>query len=293
MRLNRFIASSGVTSRRKADALIDQGKVTINGRIVTELGVQVRTYADQVAVEGKIISVRERHLYLLLNKPKDTISTVKDEIGRSTVLDYVNTHERLYPVGRLDRNTTGVLLLTNDGDLTQRLTHPRYEIEREYHATLDKPLAFKDAEALAKGGVSIGGGNITPALYLSISKLDARDVVVVIKEGKYREVRRMFEKFGYEVKKLDRTMFAGITHTGMKRGDVRPLIPKEIRTLKRLAGLASEDDSFFEKRSSARPRVRTERSKPTPLAKKIAPKSKSAPPRKTASRSPVLAKKKK
>jgi 23S rRNA pseudouridine2605 synthase len=241
MRLNRFIASSGVTSRRKADELILQGKVKVNSKLVTELGVQVYPYRDRITVDGKTISLRERNLYLVLNKPKDTITTVKDEIGRTTVLDYVKTHERIYPVGRLDRNTTGVILLTNDGELTARLTHPSYEVEREYHVTLDKPVTLKDAEKIAKGGVDIGRGNITSAIFVAVSKKDGRDVVVVIKEGKYREVRRLFEAFGYDVKKLDRTMFASITHTGMKRGDVRTLSPSEVRKIKRLVGI---EDSF-------------------------------------------------
>ena len=236
VRLNRFIAASGVTSRRKADELILKGKVKVNGKTVIDF-VQVNPFLDSVTVNGEIVSMSQKHIYLLLNKPKDTISTSKDEIGRTTVLDYVKTNERIYPVGRLDRNTTGVMLLTNDGELTQRLTHPKYGIERIYHVTLDKPLKRLDAEAIAKGGVDIGRGNITSALHLDVGAKDGRDVLVTIREGKYHEVRLMFEKFEYEVKKLDRVMFAGLTHSGMKRGDVRPLSPLEVRTLKRLAKL--------------------------------------------------------
>ncbi|HYM20110.1 MAG TPA: pseudouridine synthase [Candidatus Kapabacteria bacterium] len=244
MRLNRFIASSGVTSRRKADELITQGKVKVNGKLVTELGVQIKPYEDQVVVDGKTISLRERRLYILLNKPKDYITTVKDEKDRRTVMDLVKSHERLYPVGRLDRNTTGVLLLTNDGELTARLTHPRYEIRRTYHAILDKPLKREDAQKIAKGSVHIGRGNVTSAVELDLSARDAKDVIITLREGKYHEVRRLFETAGYEVEKLDRIAFAGLTHQGMKRGESRVLTPKEIRALKRTAGLKEDDFEY-------------------------------------------------
>jgi 23S rRNA pseudouridine2605 synthase len=244
MRLNRFIASSGVTSRRKADELIVMGKVRVNGKVVKELGVQVRPYQDQIVVDGATVSLRERHLYILLNKPKDYITTVKDEKDRKTVMDLVHSHERLYPVGRLDRNTTGVLLLTNDGDLTEKLTHPRYEIPRVYHVYLDKPLARADAERIASGGVNIGRGNVTSAVELDLSTRDQRDVMITLREGKYHEVRRLFETHGYEVQKLDRVSFAGITHAGMKRGESRPLTQREVKALKRFAGIKSDDFGY-------------------------------------------------
>ncbi len=241
MRLNRFIASSGVTSRRKADELIVQGKVRVNGKVVKELGVQVRPYQDQIVVDGATISLRERHLYILLNKPKDYITTVKDEKDRRTVMDLVHSHERLYPVGRLDRNTTGVLLLTNDGELTARLTHPRYEIPRTYHAYLDKPLSRAHAEKIAAGGVHIGGGDVTSKVELDLSTRDQRDVMITLREGKYHEVRRLFEVHGYEVERLDRIAFAGLTHQGMKRGESRPLTQKEVKALKRFAGVRGDE----------------------------------------------------
>lgn len=244
MRLNRFMASSGVSSRRKADEMITLGKVRINGKVVTELGVQIRPYQDKITVDGMPISLKEKHLYILLNKPKDYITTVSDEKDRKTVMDLVDTHERVYPVGRLDRNTTGVLLMTNDGDLTERLTHPRYEIPRVYHANLDKPLTRGDAEKIAGGGVDIGRGNITSKVELDMSVRDGRDVLVTLREGKYHEVRRLFEVHGYEVEKLDRVAFAGITHKGMKRGESRVLNPKEVRALKRLAGLKDDDFGY-------------------------------------------------
>lgn len=241
MRLNRFIASSGITSRRKADELITQGKVRVNGELVTELGTQVKPYEDQITVDGETISLRTRFTYLLLNKPKDTITTTSDEKDRKTVMDLIKTHERVYPVGRLDRNTTGVLLLTNDGELTNRLTHPSYEIEREYQAILDKPLDRQDAKQISEGGIDIGDGEITGAAQLDVSVKDAKDVVIRLKEGKNREVRRIFEKFGYEVEKLDRVTFAGLTHRGMARGDVRTLTPSEVRRLKKMVGMDAED----------------------------------------------------
>ncbi len=237
MRLNRFIASGGVSSRRKADELIVQGKVTVNGKTVTELGVQVHPYQDHITVNGATISLKERFLYLVLNKPKDVITTVKDERDRKTVMSLITAHERVYPIGRLDRQTTGVLLFTNDGELTARLTHPKYQIPRVYHAVLDKPLKRDDAEKIAKGGVNIGRGDITSAVELDLSTRDPKDVVITLREGKYHEVRRLFEVHGYEVQKLDRLMFAGITHQGMRRGETRPLVQKEVKALKRAVGL--------------------------------------------------------
>lgn len=234
VRLNHFIAQAGVAARRKADQLIADGKVTVNGKVVDKLGSKVDPIADRVSVNGKTISIRPKHLYLLLNKPKDAITTVKDEKDRNTVLNYVKTRERVYPVGRLDRNTTGVLLLTNDGELTARLTHPRHQIERTYHVALDKPLDRKHAAKIAEGGIRIGRGMTTGKAALSLAKDDPRDCLISIREGKYREVRNLFSVFGYEVKKLDRISFAGITHSGMKRGDVRSLTPGEIRSLKKL-----------------------------------------------------------
>ncbi len=236
VRLNKFISNAGITSRRKADELITKGLVTINGKVVTELGVQVKAYEDHVTVNGETISLRPRYLYLLLNKPKDTITTTSDEKDRTTVLDYVNTQERVYPVGRLDRNTTGVLLLTNDGELTNRLTHPSFEIEREYHITLDKKLEISDAKKIAAGGLDIGEGDITGPAELSIMETPM-EIILKIKEGKNREVRRIFETMGYEVEKLDRVTFAGLTHRGMSRGESRPLTPQEIHRLKKEAGM--------------------------------------------------------
>jgi len=240
VRLNKFISSAGITSRRKADELITQGAVAVNGRTVTELGTKIKPFEDQITVNGETVTMRPRHVYLLLNKPKDTIATTSDEKDRTTVLDYVETQERVYPVGRLDRNTTVVLLLTNDGELTNKLTHPSYEIEREYHATLNSPIHRDHAKQIADGGIDIGDGDITGPAELSYSDREPTEIILKIKEGKNREVRRIFETLGYEVEKLDRVSFAGITHRGMSRGESRHLTPQEVRQLRNAAGIGAE-----------------------------------------------------
>ena len=240
MRLNRFIASSGVTSRRKADEMIAGGLVKVNGKTVLEMGVTVNPHQDQVVVDGRVVSIPTRHLYLVMNKPKDYITTAKDEKDRKTVFELISTYDRVHTVGRLDRNTTGVLLFTNDGELTNRLTHPSYEVARQYHATLDKPISLTDAKRIAEGGLDIGEGDITGPAEISVADRDPKDVILTIAEGKNREVRRIFESLGYEVEKLDRISFAGITHKGMSRGEVRPLTRSEVRQLKKLVGIEVE-----------------------------------------------------
>jgi 23S rRNA pseudouridine2605 synthase len=241
MRLNRFIAASGVTSRRKADELIAGGLVRVNGKTVLEMGVTINPHQDQVVVDGRVVSIPTRQMYLVMNKPKDYITTAKDEKERKTVFDLISTYDRVHNVGRLDRNTTGVLLFTNDGELTNRLTHPSYQIAREYHATLDKPLTHADAKKIAEGGLDIGDGDVTGPAEVSIADRDPKDVILTITEGKNREVRRIFETLGYDVEKLDRLSFAGITHKGMTRSEVRPLTRQEVRHLKKLVGLDSEE----------------------------------------------------
>ena len=235
-RLNKVIAEAGVASRRAADAMITEGRVRVNGRVVTELGMRVSTN-DQVAVDGKIIGLPERHVYILLNKPKDTITTTSDERGRRTVLDLVEQSARLYPVGRLDRNTTGVLLLTNDGDLAHRLMHPRYGIERYYDVELDRPLTFSDAKQIAAGSIDLGDGDVTGQCEIFVDDSDRRIVTIVLREGKNREVRRLFEVFEYTVMKLNRRAYAGLTTRGLSRGDWRNLDRTEVAELRRLVQL--------------------------------------------------------
>jgi pseudouridine synthase len=224
-----------VASRRSADAIITEGRVKVNGRVVTELGTRVFA-TDKITIDGKPIGDPERHVYILLNKPKDTITTTKDELGRRTVLDLIGYRTRIYPVGRLDRNTTGVLLLTNDGELANRLMHPRYGVERRYEVTLDKPLEIRDAKAIA-AGVELENGDVTQECEVMFDDRNREQVEIVLKEGKNREVRRLFEHFGYEVLRLHRAMYAGLTVRGLARGEWRPLERKEITALHRLAEL--------------------------------------------------------
>ncbi len=235
VRLNKVIADAGIASRRAADEMIAAGRVKINGRLATDLGVRVGP-SDRVMVDGKIIGDPERHVYILLNKPKDTITTTNDERGRRTVMDLINGRERVYPVGRLDRNTTGALLLTNDGELAHRLMHPRFGVPRLYDVTLDKPLAFADARRIA-AGVELENGDQTQQCELEVSSTDHRRVSILLHEGKNREVRRLFEHFGYEVERLDRKQYAGLSTRGLSRGEWRRLERREVSLLRSMAGL--------------------------------------------------------
>lgn len=234
VRLNKFIADSGYCSRRQADELIKNGRVKINNVIETNLARKVLSN-ETVFVDSNPIKQAVKYEYILLNKPKDTITTVRDEKGRKTVMDIVRTKFRLFPIGRLDRNTTGVLILTNDGELANKLMHPKYQIERVYFAGLDKPLKFTDAENISKG-VQTPEFTSSPC-ELVIDPEDHSLVYITLKEGKNREVKKIFEIFGYRVKKLDRKTFAGISASGLKRGDFRRLTKQEINHLKKLVKL--------------------------------------------------------
>jgi len=232
MPLNKFVAHAGICSRRDAAELVKSGKVSVNDTVVTEPGFKV-TGSDDIRVQGKKITAKRNLVYILLNKPKDHITTTEDPQGRRTVMDIVKhaTPERLFPIGRLDRNTTGVLLLTNDGDLAQKLSHPSYEVRKIYEVTLDKPLAKKDFETLLNG-VTLEDGFIAPD---TLAYADARDKAIVgieIHSGKNRIVRRMFEKIGYDVRNLDRVMYANLTKKNVERGKWRFLTEKEVRLLK-------------------------------------------------------------
>lgn len=234
VRLNKYIAESGIASRRKADEIIAKGFVKVNGKTVRELGTAVRR-GDFVTLDGDPINPENKKIYILLNKPKDVITTRRDEKGRKTVFDIVRKQSRLIYAGRLDRNTTGALLLTNDGELAHRLTHPSYKIERTYNATLDKPLDEVRAEKIAEG-VELEDGMTSPCR-LFIMPGDERKITITLTEGKNREVRRIFEHFGYKVSKLDRKMFASLTTKGLNRGRYRHLTREEILSLKKLTGL--------------------------------------------------------
>lgn len=227
---------AGIASRRRADQLLLEGGITVNGRIVTDLGHKIDPERDVVFVGGKQAAIVREHLYLLLNKPKDAITTTSDERGRMTVMNYLQIDRRVFPIGRLDRNTTGVLLFTNDGDLSNRLMHPRHEIEKAYKATLDKPLSRDHAAQLAKG-IDLGDGRTAPAEIHIIPAGKRKVVGIVLHEGKNRQVHRMFESLGYTVTRLDRVAYAGLTYEGVPRGRWRHLTKTEIRRLRTAAGI--------------------------------------------------------
>jgi pseudouridine synthase len=236
VRLNKYLAMCGVASRRKADELIQQGRVAVNGQVITQLGVKINPQKDRVTVDGKPVKPEEKFVYIVLNKPKDCITTVKDEKGRRTVLDLVKVKQRIFPVGRLDRNTTGVLLLTNDGELAYRLMHPKYKVEKAYKVEIDKPIKPEDLEKLRRGIMLDGRMTEACDVYI-LPNSDNKEIGITIHEGRYRQIRRMFERLGYKVRKLHRVSFGGITVSGMKRGEWRYLTEKEIKKLKRLVGL--------------------------------------------------------
>ena len=230
--LNKFIAHAGVCGRREAAELVKAGKVTVNGDKLFEPGYKV-SQADKVTVKGKEIFLQKNSVYILLNKPKDFLTTASDPQGRKTVLDLVKgaTLERIYPVGRLDRNTTGVLLLTNDGELAQILTHPSFEVKKIYEVTLDKAVTKKDLDLIVSGVTLEDGFVQADAVGYADSK--SKDVVgIEIHSGRNRIVRRIFEHLGYDVKSLDRVMFANLTKKNVERSKWRHLNEKEVRLLK-------------------------------------------------------------
>ena len=231
MRLNRFIANAGVCSRREADTFITAGVVTINGKQITELGTRVMP-GDEVRFDGRLLSA-ERKVYLLLNKPKDFVTTTDDPHADRTVMDLVKNacDERIYPVGRLDRNTTGLLLFTNDGDLSKRLTHPSHNMKKIYQVSLDKALTKADLEKIAEG-FELEDGMIAADAISYIDTEDKTEIGIEIHSGRNRVVRRIFEHLGYRVKKLDRVFFAGLTKKNLPRGKYRFLSEKEVKFLK-------------------------------------------------------------
>lgn len=230
MRLNKYIANSGVCSRREADKLIENGEITVNGKVVNEMGFQVEL-KDHVKYKGKKL-VPEKPVYLLLNKPKGFITTTSDPDGRRTVMELVKNAcpEQIFPVGRLDRTTTGLLLFTNDGDLAKKLTHPSSKLKKIYQVTLDKPLTKNDFISITEGFELEDG----PVQIDDLALLNKEGTMlgIEIHMGRNRIVRRTFEHFGYRVEKLDRAVFAGLTKKDLPRGKWRFLSEKEIRWLK-------------------------------------------------------------
>ncbi len=231
IRLNRFIAHSGICSRRQADEFIMAGLVSVNGIVVKEMGIKVKP-GDVVKYNGETIR-SERKVYILLNKPKDYVTSLDDEQGRKTVMDLIRDacRERVYPVGRLDRNTTGVMLFTNDGELTGKLSHPKFNRKKVYHVFLDRNLKHEDLRAIA-AGITLDDGPIAPDSISYIDPSKKNEVGVEIHSGRNRIVRRIFESFGYKVTKLDRVYFAGLTKKGLSRGRWRFLSDKEVFALK-------------------------------------------------------------
>ena len=232
MPLNKFIAHAGICGRREAAEMVKKGLVKVNGELITEPGHKVNDQ-DDIKVNGKKIYQAKALVYILLNKPKDYITTTDDPQNRKTVLDLVQraTKERIYPVGRLDRNTSGVLLLTNDGELAQKLSHPANEIKKVYHVSLNKPLEKKDFDQVLKG-VSLEDGLATVDSLGFPDKNDKTQIGVEIHSGRNRIVRRIFESLGYDVRNLDRVIFPGLTKKNVNRGRWRHLTEREVRDLK-------------------------------------------------------------
>ncbi len=233
IRLNKYIANSGVCSRREADTYIEHGSVEVNGKLVTEMGYKVQA-DDIVRFDGTSITPEQKK-YILLNKPKNYITTMDDERGRKTVMELVAnaSKERIYPVGRLDRNTTGLLLFTNDGEMAKKLTHPKHNVRKLYHATLDNKLALKDLEKL-RGEVIIEGRKVFIDAVSYVDGQPKNEVGIEIHSGRNRIVRKIFEHVGYKVTKLDRVIFAELTKKNLPRGRWRALTAMEVSKLQML-----------------------------------------------------------
>ena len=229
-RLNKFISNSGICSRREADTYIEHGSVTVNGNLITEMGYKVQPN-DDVRFDGTSISP-EKKKYVLLNKPKNYITTMDDERGRKTVTELVSNaaNERIYPVGRLDRMTTGLLLFTNDGELAKKLTHPKHDVKKLYHASLDRKLDLKDLQKL-RGEVIIEGKKVFIDAVSYVEGQSKTEVGIEIHSGRNRIVRKIFEHVGYKVVKLDRVLFAGLTKKNLPRGRWRELTKQELANL--------------------------------------------------------------
>ena len=232
MRLNRYLAQAGVASRRKCDELILQGRVTVNGEKVAELGVRVDEIQDKITFDGSPVNVPRNFKYIILNKPAGYVTTAKDEFNRHTVLDLIPLEERIFPVGRLDYETTGLLLVTNDGELSNQLIHPKYKFEKTYHVLLDKlvkPVAIYNLQL----GVELDGKKTARCKIHQIRVVDNCSLLEVkLREGRNRQIRRMFELYEYNVDKLDRIAFGPLTLAGLKRGEWRYLRRTEIEKLR-------------------------------------------------------------
>lgn len=254
IRLNKFLSNAGIASRREADKLIESGTVTVNGKIVTELGARVKP-TDEVRFEGQRIR-RERKVYILLNKPKDTITTMDDPKGRKTVMDLVSNacSERIYPVGRLDRMTTGLLLLTNDGELAKRLIHPSHGVRKTYHAVLNRPLSSEDKRKI-EAGLNLEDGPVHVDELSYVTDKPKTEVGLTLHVGKNRIVRRIFDHLNYRVVKLDRVVFGPLNKKRLKRGHYRELTPQEVINLRNAVGSADSQPATA-KTERVRPKSR-------------------------------------
>ena len=232
MRLNRYMAQCGVAARRKCDDLIAEGKVKVNGKTVTQLGRMVDEINDLVEYDGRMLTLTEEFTYIVLNKPLETITTADDQHRRQTVIELVESDKRIFPVGRLDYNTSGVILLTDDGDLTNKLLHPKYKKPKKYHVLLDKKIKAVDLHHL-RNGIELDGKKTLPCKIKEIRIIDNCSFLEVeLKEGRKRQIRLMFAHLGYTVEELDRIEFAGISYKGLKQGQWRYLTQMEIESLK-------------------------------------------------------------
>ena len=236
IRINRYLSMCEVASRRKADEMVWDGKVEINRKVVRDVGTKIDPLRDRVYVNGQqVVKVRD-YVYLVMNKPKDTITTLNDERGRTTVTSLLHTKNRVFPVGRLDRNTTGVLLFTNDGDFANRLMHPKFEVPKSYLVTCETAVEAGHLRLLQRG-IALEDGKTSPADVFVMPHSKGREIGITIHEGRNRQVRRMFEHFGYEVTKLDRVAYGPVTKEGLARGATRKLTHGEVHKLKELAGM--------------------------------------------------------
>ncbi|MBR4756500.1 MAG: rRNA pseudouridine synthase, partial [Bacteroidales bacterium] len=232
IRLNKFIANSGVCSRREADTMIQAGVVTVNGEVVTELGTKINVLKDEVRFNGEKLKGEEK-VYIVMNKPKGFVTSASDPHAEKTVMDLLKgCSVRVFPVGRLDKNTTGVLMFTNDGEIAEQLTHPSYKKKKIYQVILDKALDEADKEKILNEGLDLSDGNIKADELEYIDAEDHRRLGIEIHSGKNRIVRRIFESLGYTVKALDRVYFAGLTKKGLKKGEWRYLTEGEVNVLK-------------------------------------------------------------
>ncbi|MHB2148780.1 pseudouridine synthase [Calditrichota bacterium LG25] len=240
MRLNKFLAHAGIASRRKCDDFIKAGFVKVNGKVVDRVGVVIDEKKDTVTFKGKIVKPRKRFVYIVLNKPKGVVTTASDQFKRKTVLDLIAVPERIYPIGRLDYNTTGVLLLTDDGDLSHRLLHPNYKVVKVYRVLLNRVIRPIDLHRL-QNGIELDGKKTQPCKISELRIVDNGSLLEVeLTEGRNRQVRRMFETLDYKVRELERISFGGITARGLAPGEWRYLTKKEVSLLKERVGYGSE-----------------------------------------------------